>query len=69
MIFHRMFGKDIFLNRHDVKFGPWAELWGWNYTRVQDVGESLQLSDRHILEVEVSDEQTAQFWKEWDARW
>lgn len=69
MIFNRMFGKDIFLNRHDVKFAPWADLWGWSYSRVSEITPGLELGERHILEVEVSAEQTAAFWKEWDEAW
>lgn len=70
MIFKRMFGgKDIFLNRHAVEFKAWADLWKWGYSRVEDVPEKMDLQDRHILEVRVSEEQTEAFWKEWDAQW
>lgn len=69
MIFRKMFGKEIFLNRHGVQFGPWADLWKWRYTRLQDVPAALDLGDRHIVEVEVSEAQTDAFWKEWDAQW
>lgn len=69
MIFRRMFGKEIFLNRHDVRFGPWAELWKWKYSSFKEVPEAFELSDRHIVELEVSEEQTDGFWREWDLLW
>lgn len=69
MIFRRMFGKDIFLNRHDVRFGPWADLWKWGYTALKEIPPALELSHRHIVEIEVSEEQTDAFWKDWDALW
>lgn len=69
MIFRKMFGKEIFLNRHKISFGPWADLWKWNYSSFKEVPPQLELSDRHIIELEVSEEQTDAFSKEWDAQW
>ncbi|MBX2987702.1 MAG: 2-succinyl-5-enolpyruvyl-6-hydroxy-3-cyclohexene-1-carboxylic-acid synthase [Bdellovibrionaceae bacterium] len=69
MIFKRLFGQEIFLNRHHVKFDSWASMWGWAYTRWSRVPDRVELEDRHLIELEVSEEQTEKFWKEWDALW
>lgn len=70
MIFKKMFGgKDIYLNRHDLRFEKWAEMWGWDYSRVEKIDVQMKLADRHILEVVVSEEQTEAFWREWEALW
>jgi 2-succinyl-5-enolpyruvyl-6-hydroxy-3-cyclohexene-1-carboxylate synthase len=70
MIFDRMFGKEIFLNRHDVRFESWAKMWNWGYTRFEGIPPKFEgLQDRHILEITVSEEETKAFWKEWDQLW
>lgn len=69
MIFKRMFGQDIFLNRHDVKFDSWASLWNWKYAQWTEVPEQPDLEDRQIIELVVSEKQTELFWKEYDALW
>ena len=69
MIFQRMFGKDLFLNRHQLKFKAWAEFWGWNYSVHQEVPAEFNQGDRQIIEIEVSEQQTLESWKEWESAW
>jgi len=68
MIFNRMFGRDIYLNRHDLNFEPFARFWNWNYTKWDGKVESLNLSRHHLLEIVPDEDQTQQFWHEWDRR-
>lgn len=66
MIFQKMFGKEIFLNRHSLNFSGWANLWGWNYRRWEDIPSDLSLGPREIIEVVPDEKQSLAFWKEWD---
>ncbi|MFN8792236.1 MAG: thiamine pyrophosphate-binding protein, partial [Bdellovibrionales bacterium] len=68
MIFNRMFGRDIYLNRHDLNFEPFAKFWNWDYTKWDGNIESLKLSRHHLLEIVPDEHQTQQFWHEWDRR-
>ncbi|MCX7979320.1 MAG: 2-succinyl-5-enolpyruvyl-6-hydroxy-3-cyclohexene-1-carboxylate synthase, partial [Bdellovibrionaceae bacterium] len=69
MIFKRMFGSEIFLNQHKISFAGWAEQWGWDYQKWERVPGELKLSRRQIIEISVSQEQTANFWQEWERLW
>lgn len=69
MIFKKMFGEDIFLNRHQVNFAPWASLWNWSYRSWTEVPDALDLNDHEIIEIKVSESQTEAFWREWDQLW
>lgn len=66
MIFNRMFNKDIYLNRHNLNFEHFAKFWNWNYSQWNRVPESFKLSDHHLIELTPDEEQTHQFWQEWD---
>jgi 2-succinyl-5-enolpyruvyl-6-hydroxy-3-cyclohexene-1-carboxylate synthase len=66
MIFKRMFGKDIFLNRHGIEFSSLANLWKWDYSLWKDVPKELNLGSRHLIEIQPDEMQTQEFWKEWD---
>lgn len=68
-IFHRMFKREIFLNRHDVKFKSWAEMWGWQYSHWTDIPNNPQLGDHHVIEVQVNNQETEAFWQSWDKVW
>ncbi|MGE4132128.1 MAG: 2-succinyl-5-enolpyruvyl-6-hydroxy-3-cyclohexene-1-carboxylic-acid synthase [Bdellovibrionales bacterium] len=35
-IFERMFHDEAFLNSHDLNFAGWAQMWGWDYHRLED---------------------------------
>lgn len=69
MIFKKMFGQDIFLNRHQLDFAPWAALWKWSYQKWSSIPAKLEIEDRQIIEITVSESQTEEFWKEWDRAW
>ena len=69
MIFKRMFGKEIFLNRHDIGFEHWAKQWSFDFQKWQEVPSAPILSDRQIIEVSVCEKQTEQFWHDWDQVW
>ncbi len=66
MIFKRMFGKDIYLNRHNIEFEHFAKLWKWDYSLWKDIPPNLNLTDRHLIEIQPDEAQTQEFWKEWD---
>lgn len=69
MIFKKMFGKEIYLNRHDVRFEHWARQWGWAYTSAESWTSPPALADRQIIELRVSEAQTEAFWADWDRTW
>lgn len=66
MIFKKMFGKEIFLNRHNVDFESFARLWKWNYSRWNQIPEKMDLGQHHVIELCPDEKQTENFWKEWD---
>jgi 2-succinyl-5-enolpyruvyl-6-hydroxy-3-cyclohexene-1-carboxylate synthase len=66
MIFKRIFNKNIFLNRHEIKFKSWAEMWGWDYENWTEIQQSVTAGTRRIIEVNPEEEQTDLFWDEWD---
>lgn len=68
-IFNRMFRRPIFLNQHEIQFQSWAQMWNWSYQKWQKIPDQMELSDRQLIELEVSAEQTEAFWKEWDQLW
>ena len=69
MIFQRLFHKEIYLNRHEINFKPWSELWGWDYSQWNEIPAEPQLSSNHIIEIKPSEEETELFWQEWDKEW
>ena len=67
-IFRQMFQKEIFLNRHQVQFQKWAEMWNWNYACSEDAGIFKQdLGSRQIIELRPEEKSTDQFNQEWRA--
>ncbi len=69
MIFKRLFQKDIYLNKHEISFRPWAEMWNWEYTTWSQIPSNCSLARKQIIEVTPSAEQTEKFWNEWEASW
>lgn len=69
MIFHKMFGKEIFLNRHDIDFKNWAGLWKWAYQKWTEIPEVSDLAQLQIIELVPDPAQTTAFWKAWDQLW
>ncbi len=66
MIFKKMFGKDIYLNRHGIEFESFANLWKWDYSLWKEIPSTFDLGSRHIIELQPSETQTHDFWEEWD---
>ncbi|MEN0059931.1 MAG: 2-succinyl-5-enolpyruvyl-6-hydroxy-3-cyclohexene-1-carboxylic-acid synthase [Bdellovibrio sp.] len=68
-IFSRMFNRDIFINKHEVSFAAWAQMWNWQYQKWSEVPTQADLADLQILELMPDAEQTNLFWKEYEALW
>lgn len=68
-IFSRMFQRDIFINRHNIEFHHWAQMFRWEYSAWTEVPENSELSMHHLIELIPDSQQTDDFWKEWDAMW
>ncbi len=69
-IFDPMFKREVFLNRHEINFKNWAEMWKWDYSLWEKVPEDAAgLGDRHIVEIKVSSQATSGFLKEWELAW
>lgn len=66
MIFKRIFNKNIFLNRHQIEFKSWADMWGWKYENWTQVPVSVTSEQQRIIEINPDEEQTDSFWNEWD---
>ena len=69
-IFSRVFKNELFINRHETQFKNWAEMWSWDYLKIQDI-HSLSLlkeikSEKIVIELQPNAEQTHLFWSEWD---
>jgi 2-succinyl-5-enolpyruvyl-6-hydroxy-3-cyclohexene-1-carboxylate synthase len=56
---------EVIENRHQRTFSAWAEMWGWQYRRVERMEDLQNLPDGHLmLEVVPDTEQTERFWAE-----
>lgn len=66
-IFERIFKNPLFENRHEIEFSGFAQLWKLPYRRVTDLNKEISFEPQLILEVIPCAEQTAAFWKAWDA--
>lgn len=69
-IFNRLFGNQKYLNAQAVDFAGWAKLWGWDYMYIAKQNEFDELErldkNRLIIELAPDNNQSAQFWVEWD---
>lgn len=71
-IFHRMFKKEIFVNKHDLSFEYWAKMWNWSYEKwhtIPGVEAKQNLADLQIIELCPDWEQTQAVWKEQESLW
>lgn len=66
MIFNRIFKSEYFLNRHEIEFSHWAQMWSWKYEKWSDIPLKNNLSGRTIIELVPDEQQTQLFWEEWD---
>ncbi len=66
-IFNRVLKNDIFVNPHLIQFKAWASMWNWTYSLVKEKADLKNLeSDHAIIEIQPSEEQTKNFWSDWD---
>ncbi|MCB0370420.1 MAG: hypothetical protein KDD45_13600, partial [Bdellovibrionales bacterium] len=67
MIFNRMFKSEYFLNRHELDFSSWANMWEWSYVKWEQIPSGdMNISDRAVIELQPDSMQTTFFWQEWD---
>ncbi|MBL9132996.1 MAG: hypothetical protein JNG86_17435, partial [Verrucomicrobiaceae bacterium] len=60
--------RHIIENRHQMSFGPFAELWGMNYRLVAEACDLSDLNDEPwILEIRPDPAQTEAFWAAWQS--
>lgn len=69
LIFDKMFGKDIFLNRHKIQFKNWATMWNWNYSHWQSVPDVFNPTGFNIVELQPDARQTKLFYEKLDELW
>lgn len=65
-IFHRMFRNTLFENPHDIRFGSWAEMWGWDYLCFEEPSDLSSAVRPRVLELRPCAEQTEKFWQSWE---
>lgn len=68
-IFSKMFGKDIFINKHQISFESWAKMWNWSYQKWHEIPEQPTLADHQIIEICPNWDQTQRFQKEFEDLW
>lgn len=71
-IFSRIFRSDLFTNRHNLDFEPWARFWKLGYRRWARVPRELpELSPGGIEIIEMTPDEpaTSRFWSRYDALW
>ena len=64
-IFDRMFGKDLFLNRHSLQFEKWADFWNLPYQKWTSPSE-VQFEDfqkGHLIEILPDAKDSKDFWE------
>jgi len=64
-IFKNIFEKEIFLNRHQIDFSHWAQMWKWDYQKWQEIPEQLELPKHVVIELVPDAEQTQRFWQDY----
>jgi 2-succinyl-5-enolpyruvyl-6-hydroxy-3-cyclohexene-1-carboxylate synthase len=66
-IFERIFGHSLFENRHDLNFSDWARMWKWHYQRFELAMDKPKTKSPGLFEIIPDNEQTADFFKEWES--
>lgn len=62
--------KELMLNPHEVRLDGWAAMWGMNYLRIQteEGFDALEPGETPlVVEIIPDADETASFWKAWDA--
>lgn len=67
-IFKPMFGRDAFLNRHNISFNHWAQMWNLTYHRSDSLTETFATLPQ-ILEINPCEEQSQKLDFELDQLW
>jgi 2-succinyl-5-enolpyruvyl-6-hydroxy-3-cyclohexene-1-carboxylate synthase len=65
MIFKNIQKSEIFLNRHQLQFQKWAEMFSWDYLKIEKPDQLLQIPDSVVLEVQPNDHQSELWWSEY----
>ncbi len=65
-IFNRLFRNPLFENSHQMNFKSWAEMWGWDYLRMDRPQELAAAEKPRVIEIVPSNEQTQEFWRAWE---
>lgn len=64
-IFNSIFKDDIFLNRHALRFAGFAELWGWQYLKVERISDlPMEISNHVVMELCPDEQQSQSLWTE-----
>ncbi len=61
MIFKNMFGKEIFLNQHELEFSKWAAMWNWGYFKCTEIPAAMSWGPHSIIEIVPDRSQTEAF--------
>jgi 2-succinyl-5-enolpyruvyl-6-hydroxy-3-cyclohexene-1-carboxylate synthase len=69
IIFDKIFGKEIFLNRHKIQFKNWANMWNWNYSHWQSVPDVFNPTGFNIIELQPDSRQTKLFYEKIEELW
>jgi len=65
-IFSRMFPQAEFQNQHRLRFGAWAELWGLQYEKWNEVpGQLREAQGNRLIEMLPDEASTQRFWKKY----
>ena len=63
LIFKNIFKNEMFLNRHEISFQKWAEMWGWSYQKWTTIPASVEnLPENLVIELVPSETESDQFW-------
>ncbi|MFN7263092.1 MAG: 2-succinyl-5-enolpyruvyl-6-hydroxy-3-cyclohexene-1-carboxylate synthase, partial [Pseudobdellovibrionaceae bacterium] len=65
MIFKNIQKSEIFLNRHQLQFQKWAEMFSWSYLKIEKPEHLKSLPDSVILEVQPDEKQSELWWSDY----
>jgi len=65
-IFSRLYRRPIFLNRHELRFGGWAHMWGLEYRHVSSGPSDGRWPQRVVIEMAPDAAATKRFWAAYD---
>ncbi|HPI39621.1 MAG TPA: 2-succinyl-5-enolpyruvyl-6-hydroxy-3-cyclohexene-1-carboxylic-acid synthase, partial [Pseudobdellovibrionaceae bacterium] len=65
-IFQRLFHREDILNRHEIEFKNWADMWNLSYFKITSLQEFENFNDSQVLEIAPNEKQTLAFWQKYD---